>query len=113
MIAWCGVDYDTALSGGLGATIVAVVWAIAARIGRWATRQRWTHTIETTDTALIAKERDELRVKVHEHELRTSAAEAKAAHCRDHAAKAIEERDRLARKIAGLEGESDANIDHN
>ena len=98
------MDYDTIVSGGLGATVVATVWAVAARVGRWATRQRWTHTIQTTDTALIAAERDELAARVHELELRTSAAEAKAAHCREHAARAIEERDQLARKIAGLGG---------
>lgn len=101
----CGVEYDYTASGILAALASLAGW-LAFRVGRFVTRQRWTHIVVAEDTERIATERDALRIRVHELELRTSAAEAKATSCREHASRAIEERDRLARRIAGLEVEA-------
>jgi cell division protein FtsB len=56
----------------------------------------------------IVAERDALKLRVHELELRTSSAEAVARQCRAHMAQAEDERDQLARRIAGLDQEKEA-----
>jgi NAD-specific glutamate dehydrogenase len=89
------MEIETLATGGAGAGIVGtIIWLI----GRWAARNRWTTTTVTEPVELIAKEREELRIKVHELELRTAAAEAVAKHCRSH----------MDRKL-GVTDENDAN----
>lgn len=100
-------------TGGIGAASLAALWWVLRRIGRAVESRRWTQHVAVQSVAEIAAERDRLHLRVHELELRLSSVEVRAAEvaaaamgeaaaCRAHAQRAIEERDRLARRIAGL-----------
>lgn len=75
------MEYEALIGGGAGA---GAVWIILRVIGRWAARHRWKTVTSTESVEAIAAERAALKIRVHELELRTAAAEAVAKQYRAH-----------------------------
>jgi len=78
------MDLDVLATGGIGAAVAATIMWLARRIGAYAARQKWTHTIETEDVRRIAEERDAALRRAEKAEREAAVAQAVAAACQKH-----------------------------
>jgi hypothetical protein len=72
------------VSGGVGALAAWVIVWVTRRIGSYAERQKWTHTIITEDVARVAEERDQARAELAVARAELAAAKSVAEACQAH-----------------------------
>jgi len=78
------MDLDVLATGGVGAAFAAIIMWLTRRIGAYAARQKWTHTIETEDVRRIADERDAALKRAEKAEREEATAKAVALACQKH-----------------------------